>query len=218
MRKRRIALLAVVAGLMTMTLTGCLFQKPGRPQAMFVTSSVEMTIPFAVNFDATPSYDPDGEIVSYQWTFGDGSAAEGPVVSHTYEENGDFEVKLTVVDDQGITDSDAITVSAVNPPPEADFTYSPRSWDPRIPTYVVGTLEWIFFNASDSTDDGEVVSYRWNFGDGEEAEGVEVKHRYLYAYTYPVTLIVTDEDGGETRVVQEITVVGGKPCNGDICE
>ncbi len=53
-----------------------------------------------VVFNATKSYDVDGNITKYLWSFGDGTAAEGVVVNHTYTYPGNFTVKLEVVDDK----------------------------------------------------------------------------------------------------------------------
>jgi len=55
-----------------------------------------------VKFDASDSYDPDGEIVQYIWSFGDGSSGEGMVVYHEYTTSGwEPLVTLTVVDEDG---------------------------------------------------------------------------------------------------------------------
>ena len=53
------------------------------------------------SFDASRSADPDGEIETYTWDFGDGSSGEGKAVSHTYTQPGDFTVTLTVEDEGG---------------------------------------------------------------------------------------------------------------------
>ncbi|RLF57905.1 MAG: chitinase, partial [Thermoplasmata archaeon] len=54
-----------------------------------------------IQFDASGSYDPDGEIVEYTWDFGDGSVGYGVNPTHSYSKSGIFEVKLTVKDDDG---------------------------------------------------------------------------------------------------------------------
>ena len=54
-----------------------------------------------VRFDASSSYDPDGTIKSYHWSFGDGSIDFGKVVEHQYRGAGKYEVRLVVVDDYG---------------------------------------------------------------------------------------------------------------------
>jgi len=66
-------------------------------------------------FDASGSYDADGEIVSYQWDFGDGSPfGDGVTPTHTYEDSGVFTVTLTVTDDDGLKSSTTTTVTIVD--------------------------------------------------------------------------------------------------------
>ena len=54
-----------------------------------------------VIFNATRSFDPDGNITSYIWDFGDGNitVTSTPIVIHIYNETGKFTAKLVVVDD-----------------------------------------------------------------------------------------------------------------------
>jgi len=51
------------------------------------------------------------------------------------------------------------------------------------------------FDASASVDDGEIVSYAWNFGDGSSGSGPKVTHSYPIAGTFNVTLTTTDDRG-----------------------
>ena len=55
----------------------------------------------SILFDASNSYDPDGEIVNYSWDFGDNSKAYGKKVKHSYSKEGTYQVTLTVTDDKG---------------------------------------------------------------------------------------------------------------------
>ncbi|UCF49230.1 MAG: PKD domain-containing protein [Thermoplasmatales archaeon] len=65
----------------------------------------------SIKFDATNSYDSDGDIVSYYWTFGDGEIAEGRIVKHTYKFEKDLNINypliyttsLLVMDNKGAT-------------------------------------------------------------------------------------------------------------------
>ena len=59
-----------------------------------------------IQFDGRESFDPDGEIVAYIWDFGDGGTAEGPNPRYTFEDEGRYDVTLTVIDDDGASDSD----------------------------------------------------------------------------------------------------------------
>lgn len=69
-------------------------------------------------FDGTNSFDPDGNIVSYEWNFGDGESASGPRVAHRYSVPGMYNVGLTVVDEYGDVASTTTTINVVrNKPP-----------------------------------------------------------------------------------------------------
>ncbi|MEW6069095.1 MAG: PKD domain-containing protein [Candidatus Thermoplasmatota archaeon] len=65
-----------------------------------------------VRFDASSSYDPDGEIISWAWDFGDGATGEGIVVYHKYN-NGTYVVTLTVTDDDNNSSSASATITVV---------------------------------------------------------------------------------------------------------
>jgi PKD repeat protein len=73
-------------------------------------------------FDASGSYDIDGEIVTYTWDFGDGSTSEGMIAQHTFAEPGQYTVMLTVEDGDGIIASESVVINVsssmcVNPVP-----------------------------------------------------------------------------------------------------
>ncbi|MGB1250575.1 MAG: PKD domain-containing protein [Candidatus Promineifilaceae bacterium] len=82
------------------------------PVADLVADNETGTVPLTVNFDATGSSDADGSIVTYDWTFGDGSVATGATVSYTYFNAGVFDVELTVTDDDGRTDTATTLITA----------------------------------------------------------------------------------------------------------
>jgi PKD repeat protein len=114
---RKIFLNAMLVLGVVVLVTGC-FQAqktPQPPQAQFSFSPITPKVGDEVVFDASASKDPDGQIVEYLWDFGDGSPAEsGPTVIHAYESPGQYTVKLTVTDDQGLSNSTekALTVLA----------------------------------------------------------------------------------------------------------
>ena len=69
------------------------------PMASFSVSPGEDG-PYSVLFDGSSSQDPDGSIVSYQWTFGDGFSGSGVTKEHTYAGPGKYEVTLLVFDNE----------------------------------------------------------------------------------------------------------------------
>ena len=60
----------------------------------FMTDS--MTAPRTFKFNGFAIHNPNDQVISYRWSFGDGSAALGREVSHTYTTAGDFEVCLFI--------------------------------------------------------------------------------------------------------------------------
>jgi PKD repeat protein/subtilisin family serine protease len=180
------------------------------PVARFTFSPANPLVNQWVTFDATSSYDPDGSIVSYSWDFGDGATATGSRVTKRYSAAGTYTVTLTVTDNRGATNSasQTITVTSPNQPPVASFTFSPANPNPG---------DTVTFDASASSDpDGSIVSYSWNFGDGNTASGVTASHVYSAAGTYTVTLAVTDNQGAtattqKTIQVGPVTTLPGMP-------
>jgi hypothetical protein len=75
----------------------------------------------AVPFVAAAGGDPDGKIVSYAWSFGDGKTGAGRLPAHVFAKAGTYQVKLTVTDDEGgtgaTTSAVLVAAAAVAPPP-----------------------------------------------------------------------------------------------------
>ena len=70
----------------------------------------------------------------------------------------------------------------------------------------------ITFDGSGSYDtDGSIVSYDWDFGDGNTATGVSPAHAYAQDGTYTVTLTVTDDDGATDTKTTTATVADTEP-------
>ena len=63
-----------------------------------------------VPFDGSASFDPDGRVVGWDWDFGDGYTAEGPIVQHPFLTRGTFDVVLTVSDQMGATSKATWTI------------------------------------------------------------------------------------------------------------
>ena len=56
-------------------------------------------------FSACGSIDPNGSVASYAWDFGDGATAAACRSTHTFAQDGAFTVRVTVTDNDGLTDS-----------------------------------------------------------------------------------------------------------------
>jgi PKD repeat protein len=77
--------------------------------ASFTESAETVFVGENIEFDASGSYDPDGTIVEYYWDFGDETNATGVTPAHSYSEDGNYTVTLTVTDDDGASASESAT-------------------------------------------------------------------------------------------------------------
>jgi PKD repeat protein len=146
--------------------------------------------------DASASTDADdGQIVSYAWTFGDGTTGTGATPHHGYAAAGTYPVTLTVTDNGGATAIATGSVTVVDaPPPTAFFVFG------------VDHLT-ASFDASGSGDvDGTITSYAWNFGDGTTGTGEAPQHTYAATGSYTVTLNVTDDTGHTGTTIGTVDV------------
>jgi PKD repeat protein len=87
------------------------------PVASFTYAVSDLT----VSVDASGSYDPDGTIVSYDWSWGDGTTGSGVTATHTYADYGTYTITLTVTDDGGLSSS---TSKSVTLGPTRTVTYT----------------------------------------------------------------------------------------------
>jgi len=87
------------------------------PVASFTYSPAEPRAEEIVTLNASASYDPDGNIVSYQWDFGDGNVTTvaDPIITHVYEDCGNRTVTLAVTDNEGLASSVSQIVPVINP-------------------------------------------------------------------------------------------------------
>lgn len=153
----------------------------------------------SMNLNGGNSFDPDGNIASYSWSFGDGGTGSGVTPSHAYNAAGTYNITLTVTDNLGAqaTAATSANISPVNQTPVANpgGSYSGKS------------ATSIQFNGSASYDpDGTIATYQWNFGDGANGTGAAPAHTYATAGTFVATLTVTD-NGGATSTASTSAVI-----------
>jgi PKD repeat protein len=144
----------------------------------------------ALTLDGSGSFDPDGgAITAYDWDFGDGTTGTGVSPTHTYAAAGTYTVTLTVVDDEGAISAPVSTTATIDPAP----ANLPPTSDPNGP-YTGTAGQPVSFDGSGSSDpDGSIVTYDWDFGDGNTGTGVSPTHTYAAPGSYLVTLTVTDD-------------------------
>ena len=170
------------------------------PSAIASANPLSGEFPLDVSFTGSTSTD-DVAIASYLWDFDDGNTSNSADLSHTFLLAGVYNVTLTVTDDEGLTDVANLTINvidpAVNQPPVAVASASP--------TIGLAPLN-VSFTGSNSTDDEAVVSYLWDFGDGNGSSQADPTHNYINPGNYTATLTVTDAEALQGQTTIDITV------------
>jgi PKD repeat protein len=192
------------------------------PQASFFYTPIEPYVNMTVTFDASASTAEgyNDTIVKYEWNFGDGTSPPppqtGPIITHKFKHAGTYIVTLNVTDNEGLwcITSKPITIK---PPtgPRASYT-----WSPPMP----GVNRTVTFDASASkpgwngTAYTPIISYKWDFGDGNVTivTTPKITHVYTREGNYTVTLTITDTGGLQDSVTHVVTVIPTPQLPGDI--
>ncbi|MBF0483439.1 MAG: PKD domain-containing protein [Candidatus Omnitrophica bacterium] len=144
-----------------------------------------------VKFDGSSSYDKSTKDLFYDWDFGDSTKANGAsTVSKIYAKGGKYKVNLTVDDNKKTACSKKSFEKEiiVNDPPVAN------AGPEEVLKCVSQESDYVvLFNGANSSDiNNDKLSYLWDFGDGDSADGAEVSHKYKDIGNYDVKLIVKD--------------------------
>ncbi|MHC1681301.1 MAG: PKD domain-containing protein [Methanomassiliicoccales archaeon] len=140
-------------------------------------------------------------IANWTWDLGDGEHAYGAMVMHTYAILGTVTVKLTITDHYGRTDSAERIFQVVNLDPVCDFIITPEGPAPG---------ETVQFQDLSLDQDGHIVSWHWDFGDGGTSDLPSPEHVFVIEGDKLVSLTVSDADGG-SDAVSRILAVGNDP-------
>lgn len=137
-------------------------------------------------FDATGSFDPDNDDLSFLWEFGDGHFSYEPFIMHKFDKSGDYVVRLTITDDSNVQNSAATTTQTVkaNIPPFSIINVPEK----------VCIEETVDFDGSGSYDDiDNSLTYRWDFGDGSAMSTEKIaKKSYVKPGLFKIGLTVDD--------------------------
>ncbi|MCR1026300.1 PKD domain-containing protein, partial [Cellulophaga baltica] len=170
------------------------------------TSDVTSGAPsLAVQFAGDTSSDPDtGDTLTYAWDFGDGSTATTANPSHTFTTAGTYTVTLTITDDGtpalNSTDTITIIVTDANQAPTAVATSDITSGEVSLAVQFTG-------DTSTDPDNGDVLTYTWDFGDGSTATTANPSHTFTTAGTYTVILTVTDDGTPALNSTDTIAII-----------
>ena len=132
---------------------------------------------------------------TYLWQFGDGNGSNQKNASYTYNEEGTYNVTLSITSGNNCTTDNKSKPSLVIvfPTPTAEFQANPVTADMRNPTIT-------FKNGTVGA-----TTYSWHFGDGDSSNVLDPTHTYADTGRYRVILISTSADGCED--ISELDVV-----------
>jgi PKD repeat protein len=166
------------------------------PVPAFTATPDPATVFDAVQF-TDGSTDPDGSIVDRAWDLGDGTLSSATDPSHQYADDGTYRVCLTVTDDLGLSDTLCQDVVVANIAPGAAFHTNP-------PAAVAGGDTHFLDDSGDQ--DGDVVAWAWDLGDGATSAEQSPTHVYAAGGDYTVSLTVTDDDGSTDTLTRNVHV------------
>jgi PKD repeat protein len=182
---------------------GVILPPADTPVPNFVFAPGAPTVGAPITFDGSPSTGVS-PIVSYQWSFGDGTTGSGMAVTHTYRAAASYLVTLTVTNQRGVpaSKSQLVAVGAAALP-VAQFVSSPGS--PNAGQVVQ------FTDNSTPVSGRTNMAWDWNFGDpasgaSNTASGKSVTHTFATAGAYTVVFTVTDDLGQKSSATASITV------------
>ncbi len=148
-----------------------------------------------IQFDASNSYDPDNDEIQYRWDFkNDGEFdtdwKDSPIITHNYNQPGNYEARLQVKDIFGEKDDDTTIITVVIDSPKANAGGPYEGFEGEL----------INFDGSKSYDpEGRITNYTWDFGDGEVGYGISLNHFYEKNGTYFVTLSIKYNGGSDSN-------------------
>ena len=176
-----------------------------RPPVAAVNGPFTSSEGSAVAMSATGSTDPDGDALTFAWTFGDGGVATGATVSHTYAQNGTYNVRVIATDSRDLADTVFTTATVSNVAP----VFAPASGATIYPGDT-----WT--GSGSFTDPGsDSFTATVNYGDGSgvaplplSGKTFALSHRYAVQGTYTVTVTVNDgtATSTQTRIINVMSL------------
>lgn len=161
-----------------------------------------------VTLSALDSYDSVDTIVSYAWVgFPKPDDVGAPAVALA---NGRYEFLLTVTNNRDVTAIDNVEIVL-----DATNNLAPYARIGATPLTGAAPLSVQFDGATSSDNDGTIVSYQWDFGDGDSSTAIAPLHAYTQPGRYIARLIVTDDDGAIAVIHRVIDVALVVPVSAD---
>ncbi|MBA4388315.1 MAG: hypothetical protein C0404_10065 [Verrucomicrobia bacterium] len=157
-----------------------------------VISAVPGTNRFQVVFSARKSYDPDGQIRTCSWNFGDNHTSSSTIVTNNYATNKTYTIQLNVQDEWGLVSSAKLAL----PVGGATTNFGPQflSGPTALPRQAIAGQS-VEFSAVAGDTNGDSLAYIWTFGDGvtNPAQTTSsAQHAYTATGVYTAKVSITD--------------------------
>jgi gliding motility-associated-like protein len=133
-----------------------------------------------------------GNFMSYTWDFGDATGAGTQNTSHQYASYGTYTITLTTLTNNSCEKTFTKSLEVF---PEANVDFQAQN-------VCQGTA--MQFNNVTQVAAG-LVSYQWNFGDGNNSAEINPQHMYASAGSPTVSLVATTEKGCVTNTSKQVT-------------
>ncbi|WP_299589220.1 ExeM/NucH family extracellular endonuclease [uncultured Microbulbifer sp.] len=160
------------------------------PTAEFRWESEGLLVSFIDN-----SRDMDGELVSWFWDFGDGASSTEQNPGHSFDIAGSYLVRLQVEDDRGVRSIQEQIVEVKEDLASLQAKFKLHRF-----------FRWILVEDRSQYSGDNKLQYQWGFGDGVQRRGRWALHRYAQTGKYEITLTVSDSEGAEDSVSQEVNI------------
>ena len=162
----------------------------------------------SLRFNGSHSYDRDGSIVSWLWSFGDGTTANGSIVTHNYTAAGTYQVYLTVTDNDGATDifQTVALIKGPNQPPLKPTLTGPIEGRRGI-SYT--------YNVQTTDPDGDDVQYVIQWGDNSQdtselsrsGQNVPLNHQWAAWGFYSIRVYAKDPGNLTSEMNEKVMAI-----------
>lgn len=133
-----------------------------------------------------------GNLIRWEWDFGDGGTSLDPDPSHQYAAAGSYTVQLIVTTDSLCMDTLSLTATS-NEKPNVEFAPSTICWPDSVPFQDLSTIG----------GQAQIIGWQWVFGDGDSSTVQNPVHSYPHPDSFDVELIVWSDSGCTDTLVQE---------------
>ena len=208
---RKFIVVLVICILLSSLTLGCYEDSGGKKKNKEPTANAGLDLEVLslteIQFDGTNSNDPDGKLVEYEWDFGDyknpsQDTSTDSEPKYTFIYPGEYEVTLTITDDDGATATDELIVTVLNRKPVVELETE----------ITANVYEIIYFNITAEDLDGYIRNFAWDFdSDGKNdwtaTTTGTTTHFYDAPGSYQATLMVSDNSEEVTVATANITII-----------